>query len=499
MTSWSAARAARGRLFVRLVAFLGSALLLLGVVVAIRTFTFTSRQLRVLPAAPLPVDSAGAAERLAGALRIPTISREPASAPGGETFGALHAYLAQAFPGVHARLERELVGRDALLYTWTGTEAALPPLVLCAHLDVVPVEPGTERAWSHPPFAGEIADGYIWGRGALDDKLGAVGLLEAAEILIARGFQPRRTVLLAFGADEEIGGGGGAAVLSKAIQSRYRSAALVLDEGGIISSGGLPGVSAPVALVGIAEKGVADIEIAARGEGGHSALPPAHTAVGIVARAVARLEAHPFRAALRGPASELFEYVGPEMPLPARLVFANRWLFRPLIERRLAAAPATDAMLRTTMAVTMIEGSPKSNVLPVTARAVLNVRMLPGDSAAAVEARVRGIVADPAVQVKTLTATEASPVAPTSAAAWTATQQAIREVFPEAIVAPYLTVGATDARHYAALTRNIHRFLPVRLEPQDLARLHGTNERTSIAGYVHAVRFYARLMQKAAQ
>jgi carboxypeptidase PM20D1 len=429
-----------------------------------------------------------------------TVSPEDPSERVDETFNALHAYLAGSFPKVHATLRREVVGRGALLYTWPGTDSALQPIVLCGHLDVVPVEPGTETAWIHPPFGGQVADGYVWGRGALDDKLGVLGILEAIEILVAQQFQPRRTVLLAFGADEEVGGADGAARIAALLQSRHRAVEFVLDEGGIISEGSVPGIAAPIALVGIAEKGFASIELVAHSEGGHSSMPPRHTAVGVIARAIVRLENQPFPATLRGPAAELFNYVGPEMSFPRRLVFANRWLFDPLIERTLTGAPSTDAALRTTTAVTMVDGSPKANVLPTRARAVVNFRIMPEDSVAGVLAHVQHIVDDPTVHVRVLDfVAEPSPVSPTDSPTWTLLQRTIRQTFPDIVVAPYLTLGATDARYYGALSRNIYRFRPVRLTPEDVTRLHGTDERVSIANYAEAVGFYAQLVQNVAR
>jgi carboxypeptidase PM20D1 len=472
------------------------ALALLIAVLLVRTLRFTSRQVPVEPGAVVTVDVTAAAERLAGALRILTVSAEDPAARDEEAFSSFHSYLARSFPNVHATLRREVVGRSALLYAWPGTDAALRPVILCAHLDVVPVEPGTETAWTHAPFGGEIAGGYVWGRGALDFKFGVSGILEAVEILLTQRFQPRRTVLLAFGADEEVGGAEGAVPLAALIQSRYGEVEFVLDEGGIISEDSIPGVAAPVALVGIAEKGYASIELVAQGEGGHSSMPPRHTAVGVIARAVARLEDQPFRANLSGPAAEMFNYVGPEMAFPRRLVFANRWLFDPLIKRILAGAPSTDAINRTTTAATMIEGSPKANVLPTRARAVVNFRIMPEDSVADVLAHVREIVDDPAVQVTVLDfAAEPSPISPTDSSSWVVLQRTIRQTFSDVVVAPYLTLGATDARHYGALSRNIYRFLPVRLTRENLSLLHGTDERVSIANYAEAVRFYAQLLQ----
>ena len=323
-------------------------------------------------------------------------------------------------------------------------------------------------------------------------------MLEATETLLAQGFQPRRTVLLAFGADEEVGGTEGAAQIVTLLQSRYGTAEFVLDEGGIISEGSIPGVAAPVALIGIAEKGFASIELVAQGAGGHSSMPPRHTAVGVIARAITRLEDHPFPAELRGPAADLFDYVGPEMSLPMRLAFANRWLLDPFIERVLTRVPSTDAVLRTTTAATVSEGSPKDHVLPRRARAVVNFRIMRADSVAGVLAHVRRIVDDPTVHVRVLDfGAEPSPVSPTDSPNWGLLQRTIRQTFPDVVVAPYLTLGATDARYYATLTQNIYRFLPVRLTPEDLSRLHGTNERLSVVNYTEGVSFYMQLLKNA--
>jgi carboxypeptidase PM20D1 len=468
--------------------------------VVVRAAASNSRQAPALPGEAVELDAAAAAERLAGAIRIRTVSTEdPAQRPDAE-FAALHAYLSRSFPAAHAALAREPVGRDALLYTWAGSEAALAPVVLMGHMDVVPVDAAAETAWERPPFAGHVGDGFVWGRGSLDDKVTVLGILEAAEALARAGFRPRRTVLLAFGADEEVGGGEGAAQIARLLRERRMAPELVLDEGGAIMHDTVPGVRAPVALIGIAEKGFASVELEARGEGGHSMAPPAHTSVGILARAIARLEEHPFPAELRGATAALFDSVGPEMPFRMRLLFANRWLFGPLIERSLARNPSTNAAIRTTTAATVFEGGTKDNVLPTRARAVVNFRILPGDSVAAVRAHVQDVVDDPAVTVTVRApATEPSPVSPTDSAAWVLLQRTTRQAFPDVVVAPYLVTGGTDARHFSGLTLNVYRFTPTRLSLRDLTRVHGTDERVSIANYAELVRFYAQLLRNAAR
>ena len=482
----------------RVLLALGGVILVLAAVLVVRTLGFTSRQVAAEPADPFPVDTAAAAERLAGALRIRTVSLSDTAPPPAAELAAVHGYLRERFPRVHSALRREGVG-NALFLTWQGSDPSLRPVLLMGHLDVVPVEPGTEGAWTRPPFGGVVADGYVWGRGALDDKAGARGVLEAVEGLLAQGFRPRRTVLLAFGADEEVGGRQGAARVAERLRREGVRLEWVLDEGGAVTEGLMPGVEAPVALVGVAEKGYASVEMVARGEGGHSSMPPRSTAVGVLSRAVTRLEEHPLPGEIRGATGLLFDYAGPEMPFGMRLAFANRWLFGPLIERQLAASPSTDATLRTTTAATMFEGSARDNVLPARARAVVNFRILPGDSVAGVLEHVREVVDDPRVEARALGfASEPSPVSSTESEAWRVLQRSIRQVFPDAVVAPYLVVGATDARYFHGLSESVYRFLPLRMTGEDLERMHGTDERVGVADYARAVRFYAQLLRNGA-
>ena len=479
----------------RVAVALALALGVLIVILGVRTARFTSRQIPAENAAMLPIDTPVAAERLAGALRFRTISpSDPAQRDPAE-FAAFHEYLHRQFTRVHSALEREELPNGSVLYSWRGTDSTLAPIVLMAHIDVVPVEPETEGDWTHPPFGGRIAEGFVWGRGAVDDKVGVLGILEAAETLLARGFQPRRTIYLAFGADEEVGGSEGAARIATLLREREIQPEWVLDEGGLIARDMVPGVAAPVALVGIAEKGSVSVELTIEGEGGHSSMPPRATSIGILSRAVNRLQENPLPGGLRGATRDLFAYVGPEMPLGQRLAFANLWLFGPLVERQLAAAPTTDATLRTTTAPTIFQGGIKENVLPSRARAVVNFRILPGDSVAGVLEHVRRTVDDPRVQLRTVgRADDASPISSIDSPSWTMLQRTIRQVFPEAVVAPYLTVGGTDARHFRSLSPNVYRFLPVRTSPEDPAMLHGTDERISIEDYANAVRFYTQLL-----
>ena len=340
-----------------------TALVLIAGFGAVLTARYVSTQSVAAPAAAIPVP-AGAADRLSGAVRIPTISAEDPAAFDGEAFRRFHAYLAKAFPLAHSHLRREIVGTHSLLYTWTGMDPSVDPILLIGHMDVVPIEPGTENEWTHDPFGGRIVDGFIWGRGAIDNKSAVVGTLEAIEMLLSEGFRPSRTVLLAYGHDEELGGVGGAREIAALLKRRGVKPAMALDEGGVIGDGVLAGIRAPVALVGVGEKGFVTIELTASAAGGHSSLPPAQSAVGILSAAVAKLEQNPMPARLEGPTRQMFDHVGPEFPLLQRALFANLWLTRPVLIRRLQETPATNAMVRTTTAPTIFQAGTKDNVLP---------------------------------------------------------------------------------------------------------------------------------------
>ncbi|HXG27991.1 MAG TPA: M20/M25/M40 family metallo-hydrolase, partial [Nevskiales bacterium] len=258
----------------RILLFAGLALGLVLSIALFNALNFRPRAGEYPPPAKLAIEPEAAARRLAGALAIPTVSHEDRDRIDETAFLRLQDYLGTQFPRVHRVLNRETVSQLSLLYTWPGSEAGLDPLLLLAHLDVVPVEPGREHDWQRPPFGGDIADGYVWGRGALDDKASALAQLEAVELLLARGFKPRRTIYLAFGHDEEVGGRDGAARIAELLHKLQVRPALVLDEGGAVMQDGMLGLSGPVALVGIAEKGYLSLMLSAEDSGGHSSMPP---------------------------------------------------------------------------------------------------------------------------------------------------------------------------------------------------------------------------------
>jgi carboxypeptidase PM20D1 len=471
--------------------FVAAAIALLLVIITINTARLSPEPLGRPLAAPAPDQAA--VQRLAAAIRIPTISTE-AGPPSAEVLDAFHAHLAASYPRVHAELRLEKVAGHSLLFTWPGTDASAPALLLAAHQDVVPIEGDSLRKWTHPPFGGVVANGFVWGRGTIDDKMSLVAILEAVERMLTRGVRPRQTVYLAFGHDEERGGHG-ARSMAALLKSRGARIGLALDEGYAVLYGVLAGVTVPVAVVGMAEKGYVSVELTASGAGGHSSMPAPDNAAVRIARAVDRLAADPFPARLQGLTGDMLTGVAPYMDWPMRAAIANRWLTGGLIERQLVANPRTAAALRTTTAPTIIAAGTKDNVLPQSARAVVNHRILPGDTIASVVARDRAVIDDPKVTVRAVAGGHnPSRPASTEAAEFRMLRAVIRATYPHAPVAPGLVLGATDGRFYERVAASTLRFTPMTMRPADLARFHGNDERVSIDDYLRAIGFYERLI-----
>jgi carboxypeptidase PM20D1 len=483
----------------KFLALLASTVALIAGVIVASALRHTAIEAPVVPAREVVLPE-GAIDRLAGAIRIPTISPEDPTSFDAAPFQALHAYLQLQFPRVHSQLEREIVGEHSLLYTWRGSDAGLKPILLAGHLDVVPIEPSTADQWQEAPFTGRVVDGVVWGRGALDDKAAVLGTLEAVEMLLGEGFAPARTVYLAYGHDEEIGGRNGGHAIAELLQRRGVALEMVLDEGGLIGTGMAPGVDAPLALVGTAEKGFVSIGLSAEAPGGHSSLPPRESSIGILAAAIARLEAEPMPPRLAAPTLQWLHTVGSRLPFVQRAAVANLWLTRTVVLGALERSPSTNAMVRTTAAVTMFQAGTKDNVLASRATAVVNFRILPGDSIAAVQEHVLRVVGDPRVRVDVVGAfsSEPSRISSVDSEGFRTLERTIRSVLPEAIVTPYLSVVVTDSRHYENLTTNVFRFLPLHLTREDLDRMHGIDERLAARDYELAIRFYRELMLNAA-
>ena len=476
-------------------------LLLLVAILGFNTWRAGSRQLQVAPLAPIKIDEAAAAQRLGQAVQLRTISSRDDASLNADQFLQLHALLQAKFPLAHAALKREVVSDLSLLYTWPGSDPAAKPIMLMAHQDVVPVAPGTEGDWQVKPFSGEVKDGFVWGRGAWDNKGNLMSQMEAVELLLAQGFKPKRTVYLAYGADEEVTGQRGAAKIAALLKSRQVQLDFVIDEGLLVLDGVMPGLKQPAALIGIAEKGYLTVVLKMSATPGHSSMPPkpGTSAIALMSGALKRLEDEQLPAGIRGVASEMFGTLAPEMGGFSRVALSNLWLFGPLVQKQLEGAASTNAMLRTTTALTIASAGSKENVLPGRAEATINFRLLPGDTLPQVMEHVRGKVgqaarADQFELFALPGAVEASNVAPTSSMQYKLLNKTIREVFPDALVAPGLMVAGTDSIHYGDISKHIFKFSPVRATSKDLSRFHGTDERLSVANYADAIRFYHRLM-----
>lgn len=478
---------------------IGAALLLFIVVLLIRTMRYTRHHGIKHHNVPADIDIEEAAQRLSEAIRLETISTQSPTEFNEDAFLAMHHFLEKAFPLIHKHLEKEVINKYSLVFTWKGTDPSLKPVMLTSHLDVVPVEPGTEDDWKHPPFEGKISEGYIWGRGAMDVQGGVLAILEAVESLLESGFIPPRTVILGFGHDEEIDGDRGAFEIGRVLQKRGIELEFLIDEGTPIVHDVLPELPNPVALVAVAEKGYLSLELSASAEGGHSSVPQGLTSIAILSEAIHKLENNPIKGKINGLVKKTMEAIGPQLPFLYRIVMANLWLFRGLVKKELARMPATKAAMSTTIATTLFESGIKENVLPTQARAVVNFRIHPNDSVESIKKHVARTINDSRVKIRVLHGSiNPSHVSDVEHPAYKTLGYTIKEVFPEVVVAPTLMVGATDARHYAGLTENIYRFIPLRAEESDLDRVHGTNERLSKQNYFEMIFFYTRLIRNSA-
>lgn len=486
-----------------ILAILCSTIFLAGLL-AIKTISMKSKQVAVSPVSPINMDRQLAIENLSAAVQLKTISSADDPAFNADQFKQLHQLLQQRFPQVHARLQREIVNDLSLLFTFPGSQASAPGVLIMAHQDVVPVASGTEGLWSVPAFSGTVKDGFVWGRGAWDDKGNLMAQMEALEILIKSGYQPTRTLYFAFGADEEVLGTRGAAAIAALLKQRGVKLHLVLDEGLLITHGMLPGLDQAAALIGVAEKGYLSVQIQVKAEPGHSSMPPAtgQSAIAKLSRVLNYLDQHPRPSQIQGVAKELFETLAPEMQGLNRIALSNLWLLSPLVRRDLEQSDATRALLHTTMALTMSQAGNKENVLPGVAEATINYRLLPGDSVELVvkelREQIRQVITDKEFEIKPLPkAVNASKVSASDSAQYRLLSRTIREVFPKTIVAPGLMLGATDSLKFEELSDHIFKFSPVHANSEDLARFHGTNERISIDNYLDMIRFYHRFITQA--
>jgi carboxypeptidase PM20D1 len=441
-------------------------------------------------AAPKLTDSA--ILHLTRAIGFKTISHSNPALFDSMQFLGFRQFLGQTYPLMQQVLVPEIIEGYTLLYKWTGKDTSLNPVILMAHQDVVPIEESTRDQWTVDPFAGTVKDGFIWGRGTTDDKINLISICQSVEKLLKEGFQPKRTVYLIFGHDEEIGGKGAKAIATR-MESMGIQADLLMDEGGIITKEKLPGITKPVALLGTSEKGYLSLELTAQAQGGHSSMPEKETSVDILSKALVKLREKPFPVKFTEPMQGLMDAVGPEMPFLQRMAFANPWLFKSLIAATYEKTGAGNAMLHTTLVPTIIEGGIKDNVVPTQVKATINLRLLPGDSVAAVIKKVAEIIGDSRVTVAKHKGAiaEASSVTSVKSFGYQKMEKIMKQSYPDVITSPFLMIGATDSRHFGKVSSNIIKFSPM-IDP---IGFHGIDERVSLESYRTALWFYELLLR----
>ncbi|CAN5374999.1 M20 family peptidase [soil metagenome] len=466
-------------------------LLALAAVLLFNTFRFESKQLPV-EASIAPEISPAALKHFQQAIQFKTVSNGDSSLFDSTHFISFHAFLATAYPQVHESMTREIVAGYSLLYKWEGKNPSLKPIILMAHQDVVPIEAGTKSMWSVDPFAGEIKDDFIWGRGTADDKINLISIMESAEKLLTENFQPDRTIYLAFGHDEELGGEGAQAIAAL-LKSRNVTADLVLDEGGIVTRDKIPGLTKPVALIGTSEKGYLSLELTAQVNGGHSSMPASETSIDILAKALIRLREHPFDATFSESTEGFMEHIGPEMPFIQKIIFANRWLFKSVIVGIYEKSGSGNAVVRTTIAPTIIHAGVKDNVIPTIAKATVNFRLLPGDSTSRVIEKVKQTINDDRITVNPFNNFIGEPTGVTSenSFGYKKIDMIAKKTFANTVTTPFLMIGGTDSRHFSAISDGIIKFSPM----FDPIGFHGIDERVSLEGYRTTLWFYEQLMR----
>ncbi|MDZ7718099.1 MAG: M20 family peptidase [Balneolaceae bacterium] len=466
------------------------------VVVLVRTFQLGDTQIEPQANPQVTWDEDAMIRRFSESVQYQTISGDDGAEMDSTAFYDYLDFLRVSFPRVHNTLEDTLFNDLTPLYYWEGTDPSLDPVLLMGHYDVVPVDSSDIDGWTYPPFSGIVQDGFIWGRGTMDNKFNVMGLLETAEYLIAEGYQPTRSIYFAFGHDEEIGGDQGARAVSRYLQDNGVFLQTVLDEGGRVVEGAFP-LDRPVAMVGIAEKGYLSLELIAKSSGGHSSRPSKQNSVAILSEAIVNLSENQFPARIDGVVEQMFNSFADEMPFSFKIVYANRWLTEGFFRNQLLSDPATAAMIRTTIAPTMVRAGVKENVLPNEARAIVNFRILPGDTFETVTSHVRNVIDDERISIQRYGDIQVLPssISNVNSSGFESLQQTIMDVMRDVYVAPYLVFGATDSRHFSSISDQVYRFAPMTISTDDLSRMHGTGERVSVESYLNTVRFYSHYIR----
>lgn len=465
---------------------LALALLIVLAILLVNTLMLSSKQVlaQSVTEISLPDD---VFQNLSKAIQYPTISFSEEAVPDSAAFLGFHRFLKATFPLTHEKLSLEKLNDYSLLYKWEGSDTTKKPIIFMSHQDVVPVDQPTLGDWEAGPFDGKITATDIVGRGTMDDKGTLMGLLEAVEKLLEESYQPSRTIYLASGHDEEVGGANGAAAIAKHLKEKGVHAAMTIDEGGFLADGLVPGIDGSVAMVNLAEKGFASFKLIVETNGGHSSAPPRENTIGMLAKAIVDLENNQLPYKLVKPIDYQFEYIGAELPFFKRIAFANPWLLKKPVLEALNA--------HTTTAPTIINGGVKNNVIPTVAEATINFRILPGETIDLVEEHIKSTISDKIKVERSGFLTNPSPVSSIDSEAYKTLEQTIRNVFPSSIVVPGLVGGGTDARYFYAVSDDVYRFYPIRIGPDSMTRFHGIDEKISKENYKEIIAFTYHLIK----
>ena len=461
-------------------------------VVAIRTLRFKPKAQPQLSEETVEFDKKKAVDALAQLVRCKTVSYNDKALEDEAEFQKLIGLLPVLYPRVLNTCDFQQLPDRALLLRWPGKTAG-DPAVMMAHYDVVPVN---EEKWDKPPFAGIIEEGILWGRGTLDTKVTFNGVLSAADTLIGQGFQPEHDIYFAFSGGEEVNGKGAPNIVQYFMDNGIQPA-IVVDEGGAVVENVFPGVKEPCGLIGIAEKGMMNTQFKTLSAGGHASAPKPHTPVGVLSAACKKVEDHPFPCHIEGPAALMFDTLGRYSTLLYRIIFANLWCFGWVLDLLgKSSGGEMNALMRTTVAFTQMEGSSARNVIPPEAKMVANMRLNPKDSVASALEYLKKAVGNEAVEISVLESFEPSPISEVDCPAWDKIAAAVAETWQGCIVAPYLMVQCSDSRHYGKLSNHVYRFSAMALSAEERATIHGNNERIPLETVGKAVEFYIRLMKK---